>query len=123
MTSIENLVNQNFLQRFTQLQTELDQTLVEPGQSHEITLQQQDQLIMRLEGWVNDTAHLHSLPECDLDILLQTLSINRTVYRMKVLKLHNLDISTEESDAMLQTMQVFHKKILAATINAEYTFH
>lgn len=123
MTSIENLVNQNFLLRFTRLQAELDQTLTDLSQSYAITLQQQDQLIMHLENWIDNTASLHSLSDNDLYIFQETLSINREVYRMKVLRLHNLEIPAEESDVVLQVMQVLHKKILAATINAECTFH
>ncbi|MFZ6690072.1 hypothetical protein ACO0K0_20240 [Undibacterium sp. SXout11W] len=123
MTSIENLIKQSFLQRFAQLQVELGQTLKNQNQLFSVTLQLQNYLISNLENWINVAGSLHSLPADEMEIFRETLSINREVFRMKLFRLHNLDITEDDSDAVHMSMQKVHKKILSATIEINSMIH
>ncbi len=109
MTSIENLIKQSFLQRFTRLQVELGQTLKNQNELFSVTLQLQNYLISNLENWINVAGSLHSLSADEMEIFRETLSINREVFRMKLFRLHNLEITEEDSDAVNMSMQKFTK--------------
>jgi len=123
MTSIENLIKQSFLQRFTRLQVELGQTLKNQNELFSVTLQLQNYLISNLENWINVAGSLHSLSADEMEIFRETLSINREVFRMKLFRLHNLEITEEDSDAVNMSMQKVHKKILSATIEINSMIH
>lgn len=103
-----------FSQRFIKLQSDLNATLTHGhGRPADAVLDIQDRLILRLEGWIDSVEDLNMLAKTDIDLLRQTLSANRTVYRMKALAVHNVEISDAEQRALNEALNSTMNKILA----------
>jgi hypothetical protein len=106
-----NLAKLAFSLRFAELQINLKATLASAGSDPDAVLALQDRLILRLEGWVDSLADLHMLTSTDIDIFRHTLCTNRKVYRMRVLAMHNVDISVTEWAALNHALKLTITKI------------
>ena len=53
------------------------------------------------------------LAKADIDLLRQTLAANRTVYRMKALEVHSVEISDAEQRALNEELNSTMNQILA----------
>jgi hypothetical protein len=108
-----------FSQRFMKLQEDLKATLQQASGQADAVLSAQDQLITRLEGWIDSIEDLHMLARRDIDLFRQALSANRRVYRMKVLAMHNIEVAPAERDALLKSLSVTIRKIFSAAVPPE----
>lgn len=105
-----------FSQRFMKLQRDLKATLAHgPGRPADAVLDIQDRLILRLEGWIDSVEDLNMLAKADIDLLRQTLAANRTVYRMKALEVHSVEISDAEQRELNEELNSTMNQILANT--------
>ena len=103
-----------FSQRFMKLQRDLNATLAHGhGRPADAVLDIQDRLILRLEGWIDSVEDLNMLAKADIDLLRQTLAANRTVYRMKALEVHSVEISDAEQRALNEELNSTMNQILA----------
>jgi hypothetical protein len=103
-----------FSQRFIKLQSDLKATLVHGhGRPADAVLDIQDRLILRLEGWIDSVEDLNMLAKTDIDLLRQALAANRTVYRMKALAAHSVEISDAERRALNEELNSTMNQILA----------
>jgi hypothetical protein len=118
-TTFENLhliglARPAFSQRFMKLQSDLKATLAHGhGRPADAVLDIQDRLILRLEGWIDSVEDLNMLAKTDIVLLRQTLAANRTVYRMKALAAHSVEISDAEQRALNEELNSTMNQILA----------
>ena len=113
--STKNAARPAFSQRFMKLQEDLKASLRRSDIKPDVVLAIQDMLIARVEGWVDSVEDLQVLTHTDIDVLRQTLAVNRRVYRVKTLALHDVEIPFAEREAL--------DTLLSATIHKLFTVH
>jgi hypothetical protein len=111
-----SLAKPAFSQRLRKLQEDLKATLQPNTGQPDAVLAAQDQLITRLEGWIDSIEDLHMLTRRDIDLFRQALATNRRVYRMKALAMHNIEMSPDERDALCKSLSATIRKIFSATV-------
>ena len=106
-----DLTKTAFSLRFQQLQEALNDSLRQSRPPLDAVLEAQDRMILRLEGWIDSLADLHMWPKSDIDLFRHTLDINRKVYRLKTLELHNVAVSDVEKNDLERALHLTMRKI------------